>query len=120
MICERPITEEGNVDPADVPLCECLKDTIERAWPYFESEILPQMRAGKRVLIAAHGNSLRSLVMKFENLSEDEIVGLNIPTGIPLVYKFDQGLNVLEKRYIGDPAVIEEKVNKVANQGKAK
>jgi 2,3-bisphosphoglycerate-dependent phosphoglycerate mutase len=109
-----------DVDPADIPMHECLKDTIDRAWPYFESEILPQMRAGKRVLIAAHGNSLRALVMKFEKLSEEEIVELNIPTAIPIVYKFDQEMNVLEKRYIGDPAVIEEKVNKVANQGKAK
>lgn len=109
-----------DVDPADIPMCECLKDTVARTWPYFESEILPQMRAGKRVLIVAHGNSLRSLVMQFEKLSEDEIVELNIPTGIPLVYEFDQDMNVLEKRYIGDPAVIEEKVDQVANQGKAK
>ncbi|MBQ9002420.1 MAG: 2,3-diphosphoglycerate-dependent phosphoglycerate mutase [Eggerthellaceae bacterium] len=109
-----------DVDPADIPMHECLKDTIERAWPYFEDEILPQMRAGKRVLIAAHGNSLRSLVMKFDKLSEDEVVELNIPTAIPIVYTFDRDLSVLEKRYIGDPAVIDEKVNKVANQGKAK
>lgn len=101
-------------------MCECLKDTVARTWPYFESEILPQMRAGKRVLIVAHGNSLRSLVMQFEKLSEDEIVELNIPTGIPIVYEFDQDMNVLEKRYIGDPDVIEEKVDQVANQGKAK
>ena len=109
-----------DLDLADVPMCECLKDTMERTWPYFESEILPNMRAGKRVLIVAHGNSLRSLVMQFEKLSEEEIVELNIPTGIPLVYQFDQNMNVLEKRYIGDPAVIEAKVNQVANQGKAK
>ena len=107
-----------DVDPADIPMCECLKDTVARTWPYFESEILPQMRAGKRVLIAAHGNSLRSLVMQFDKLSEEEVVELNIPTGIPLVYTFDQDMNVLEKRYIGDPAVIEAKVDQVANQGK--
>lgn len=109
-----------DVDPADVPMHECLKDTVARTWPYFENEILPQMRAGKRVFIVAHGNSLRSLVMQFDKLSEDEIVELNIPTGIPLVYKFDQDMNVLEKRYIGDPADIAEKVDAVANQGKAK
>jgi len=109
-----------DVDPADVPMHECLKDTVARTWPYFEDEILPQMRAGKRVFIVAHGNSLRSLVMQFDKLSEDEIVELNIPTGIPLVYTFDKDMNVLDKRYIGDPAVIAEKVDAVANQGKAK
>ena len=109
-----------DVNPADIPMAECLKDTVARTWPYFQSDILPQMQAGKRVLISAHGNSLRSLVMQFDKLSEDEVVELNIPTGIPLVYMFDQDLNVLEKRYIGDPAVIEAKTNQVANQGKAK
>ena len=99
---------------------ECLKDNIARTWPYFEEEILPQMRAGKRVLIAAHGNSLRSLVKQFERLSDEEIIGVNIPTGVPLVYTFDQDMNVLDKHYVGDPAVIEAKINKVANQGKAK
>ena len=107
--------------PADeLPYTECLKDTIARAWPYFEDEILPQMKAGKRVLIAAHGNSLRALVKQFDKLSDDEIVGVNIPTGVPLVYEFDQDMNVLSKRYIGDAATIEAKINAVANQGKAK
>ena len=78
------------------------------------------MLAGKRVLIAAHGNSLRSLVMKFEKLTPEEILKVNIPTGVPLVYTFDQDMNVLDKHYVGDPAVIEAKINKVANQGKAK
>lgn len=109
-----------DVEPENVPMHECLKDNIARTWPYFEEEILPQMRAGKRVLIAAHGNSLRSLVKQFEGLSDEEIIGVNIPTGVPLVYTFDQDLNVLDKHYVGDPAVIEAKINKVANQGKAK
>ena len=109
-----------NVEPEYVPMHECLKDNIARTWPYFEEEILPQMRAGKRVLIAAHGNSLRSLVKQFEGLSDEEIIGVNIPTGVPLVYTFDQDMNVLDKHYVGDPAVIEAKINKVANQGKAK
>lgn len=109
-----------DVDSADIPMAECLKDNIARTWPYFEAEILPQMRAGKRVLIAAHGNSLRSLVKQFDGLSEEEIVSLNIPTGVPLVYTFDKDMNVLSKEYLGDPAVIEAKINKVANQGKAK
>ena len=107
--------------PADeLPYTECLKDTIARAWPYFEDEILPQMKAGKRVLIAAHGNSLRALVKQFDRLSDDEIVDVNIPTGVPLVYEFDKDMNVLSKRYIGDAATIEAKINAVANQGKAK
>ena len=109
-----------DVDPDCVPMHECLKDNIARTWPYFESEILPQMKAGKRILIAAHGNSLRSLVKQFDGLSDEEIIGVNIPTAVPLVYKFDADMNVLEKRYIGDPAVIAEKVDQVANQGKAK
>lgn len=109
-----------DVDPADVPMAECLKDNIARTWPYFEEVILPQMRAGKRVLIVAHGNSLRSLVMQFEGLSEEEIPALNIPTGIPLAYTFDKDLNVLSKEYLGDPEVIASKIDKVANQGKAK
>ena len=109
-----------NVDPAAIPMHECLKDNIARTWPYFEEVILPSMREGKRVIIAAHGNSLRSLVKQFEGLSDEEIVGLNIPTAVPLVYTFDQDMNVLDKRYIGDPATIEAKINKVANQGKAK
>ncbi|MGI6045333.1 MAG: 2,3-diphosphoglycerate-dependent phosphoglycerate mutase [Eggerthellaceae bacterium] len=109
-----------DVDSDEIPYAECLKDTIARAWPFFEEEILPQMKAGKRVLIAAHGNSLRALVKQFDKLSDDEIVGVNIPTGVPLVYTFDENLNVLDKRYVGDPATIEAKINKVANQGKAK
>ncbi|MDY2626566.1 MAG: 2,3-diphosphoglycerate-dependent phosphoglycerate mutase [Coriobacteriales bacterium] len=102
-----------------LPFTECLKDTIARAWPYFTDEIAPQLKAGKRVLIAAHGNSLRALVMKFDNLTPEQIVGVNIPTGVPLSYTFNQDWNVVDKHYIGDPAVIDAKINKVANQGKA-
>lgn len=107
--------------PADeLPYTECLKDCIARAWPYFEENILPDMKAGKRVLIAAHGNSLRSLVMKFEEMTPEQILKVNIPTGVPLVYTFDKDMNVLEKRYIGDPETIAAKIDAVANQGKAK
>ncbi len=102
------------------PYTECLKDTIARAWPFFEDEIRPQMLAGKRVLIAAHGNSLRSLVMKFEKLTPEEILKVNIPTGVPLVYTFDRDFNVIDKQYIGDPETIAAKIDAVANQGKAK
>lgn len=107
--------------PADeLPYTECLKDCIARAWPYFEENILPDMKAGKRVLIAAHGNSLRSLVMKFEKMTPEQILKVNIPTGVPLVYTFDKDMNVLEKRYIGDPETIAAKIDAVANQGKAR
>ena len=109
-----------DVAPDQLPYTECLKDTIARAWPYFEDEIRPQMLAGKRVLIAAHGNSLRALVMKFEKLTPEEILRVNIPTGVPLVYTFDPDFNVIGKRYIGDPAAIAAKIDAVANQGKAK
>ena len=104
----------------DLPYTECLKDTIARAWPFFEDEIRPQMLAGKRVLIAAHGNSLRSLVMKFEKLTPEEILKVNIPTGVPLVYTFDRDFYVIDKQYIGDPETIAAKIDAVANQGKAK
>ena len=109
-----------DVPPDELPLTECLKDCIARAWPYFEEEIRPQTLAGKRVLIAAHGNSLRSLVMKFEGLTPDEILKVNIPTGVPLVYTFDKNFTVLDKQYIGDPETIAAKIQAVANQGKAK
>ena len=103
-----------------LPRTECLKDCIARAWPYFQDEIAPQLKAGKRVLIAAHGNSLRSLVMMFEHLTPEEILEVNIPTAIPLSYTFDQDWNVVDKHYIGDPDVIAAKIDAVANQGKAK
>ena len=107
--------------PADeLPYTECLKDCIARAWPYFEEVIRPQMLAGKRVLIAAHGNSLRSLVMKLEGLTPEQILKVNIPTGVPLVYTFDRDLNVLDKHYIGDADTIAAKIDAVANQGKAR
>ncbi|MBY4797881.1 2,3-diphosphoglycerate-dependent phosphoglycerate mutase [Collinsella sp. AGMB00827] len=117
-----PHTQEMYRDiPSDeLPYTECLKDCIARAWPYFEDNILPEMRAGKRVLIAAHGNSLRSLVMKFEKLTPEEILEVNIPTGVPCVYTFDKNMNVLDKRYIGDADAIAAKIDAVANQGKAK
>ncbi len=109
-----------SVPREDLPYTECLKDTIARAWPYFESEIKPKMEAGERILIAAHGNSLRALVMQFEKLTPEEILEVNIPTGIPLSYTFDRDWNIVDKHYIGDPDVIAAKINAVANQGKAK
>lgn len=107
-------------DKSILPLTESLKTTIDRAVPYFESEIKPKLLDGKRILIAAHGNSLRALVKYFENLSEDEILGVNIPTGVPLVYEFEDDMTFIKKYYLGDQAAIEAKMNAVANQGKAK
>lgn len=109
-----------DVNKAELPLAESLKDTIARAVPYFEKVIKKDMEAEKRVLIAAHGNSIRALVKYFENLSPDEIMGVNIPTGVPLVYEFDQTFHVLKKQYLGDADAIAAKMASVANQGKAK
>ena len=109
-----------NVPAEELPLTECLEDTVARAYPYFEKEIKPRMLSGERVLIAAHGNSLRALVKVFENLSDDEIVGVNIPTGVPLVYEFDEDFNLVSKRYLGDEDALKAKMDAVANQGKAR
>lgn len=108
-----------NEDPLELPYCESLKDTIERVVPYFNEVIRKDMMDGKRVLIVAHGNSIRALVKHFENLSEQDIMGVNIPTGIPLVYEFDDNWNIVNKNYIGDMEQIKAKMQAVANQGKA-
>ncbi len=107
------------VDKKQLPLTESLKDTIARVIPYYESEIKPQLKAGKNVLIAAHGNSLRALVMYLENISEKDILELNLPTAVPLVYDLDETLSVKDKTFLGDPEVLAAKMKKVANQGKA-
>ena len=107
-------------EKSELPLTESLKDTIARAVPFFEKTIKPQMLEGKRILITAHGNSLRALVKYFENLSDEEIISVNIPTGVPLVYEFDKNFKVLSKRYLGDQEKINAKINAVANQGKKK
>ena len=108
------------VEKENLPLTESLKETVARAVPYYEENILPQMKAGKRVLIAAHGNSLRALVKYFDNLTEDQIMEVNIPTGIPLVYRFDDAGKVIDSFYLGDQDAIAAKMNAVASQGKAK
>ena len=109
-----------NVPAEDLPLTECLEDTVARAYPYFEQEIKPRMLAGDRVLIAAHGNSLRALVKMFDGLTDDEIVGVNIPTGVPLGYEFDENFDVISKRYLGDEDALRAKMDAVANQGRAR
>ena len=105
---------------AILPLTESLKDTIARTVPYYEQVIRPDIQSGRRVLIVAHGNSLRALVKYFEDLSEAEILEVNIPTGVPLVYEFNDNFKFLKKYYLGDESAIAEKMDKVANQGKAK
>jgi 2,3-bisphosphoglycerate-dependent phosphoglycerate mutase len=104
----------------EAPLTECLKDTVARVVPYWETTIAPTVRAGKRVLIAAHGNSLRALVKHLDGVSDEAIVKLNIPTGIPLVYELDEQLKPLKHYYLGDPAEVARRVASVAAQGKAK
>ena len=110
----------ASVDPKELPLTESLETTIERVVPYFEDVIKKDMKAGKRVIIAAHGNSLRALVKYFDNMSKDEILGVNIPTGVPLVYEFDDNFKVTKKYYLGDQEALAAKMAAVANQGKAK
>lgn len=113
--------DQYRYEPKDqMPLTESLKDTIARAVPYYQQEILPKLKEGKRVIIAAHGNSLRALVKYFDNATDEEIVGVNIPTGIPLVYKFDDNDKVIEKFYLGDQEAIKAKMDAVAKQGSAK
>ena len=107
----------SSINRDELPLCESLEDTINRVVPYFNNVIKKDMLSGKRVLIVAHGNSIRSLVKYFENLSEEEILEVNIPTGIPLVYEFDDDFRVIEKHYLGDEEEIVKKTNNVLNQG---
>lgn len=109
-----------HVNKDELPLTECLKNTVARVVPYFNDVIRKDIEAGKNVIIAAHGNSLRALVKYLENISDDEIVGVNIPTGVPLVYELDENLKVISKRYLGDQEAIKAKMEAVKNQGKAK
>ena len=109
-----------NVKDETLPLTESLEDTIARVVPYFEEVIAKDMKEGKRVLVTAHGNSIRALVKYFENLSENEILEVNIPTGIPLIYEFDNNMKVIHKEYLGDANAIAAKMNAVAKQGSKK
>ncbi len=110
----------SDLKETEVPLTECLKDTVARFVPYWEKTIATSIKSGKKVVIAAHGNSLRALVKYLDNISEDEIVGLNIPTGVPLVYELDDNLKSLKSYYLGDAEEIKKAAAAVANQGKAK
>lgn len=108
------------LDVRPFPATECLKDTVARVVPFWENEIAPKVKAGKRLIVAAHGNSLRALVKHLDGIADDAIVELNIPTGVPLVYEFDADLNVISSRYLGDAEAIKAAQEAVANQGKAK
>lgn len=105
---------------SEVPLTECLKDTVARFLPYWHKTIVPTIQAGQKVIIAAHGNSLRALVKYLDGISDQEIVGLNIPTGVPLVYELNEQLKPLQHYYLGDPEAVAKAMVAVASQGKAK
>ena len=109
----------AGVDRKDLPKAESLKDTIARFLPYWEATIAPDIRAGKRVVIAAHGNSLRALVKHLDRMSEEAVLALNIPTGIPLVYELDDSLQPLKHYYLGDPEAARKAAEAVSKQGKA-
>jgi 2,3-bisphosphoglycerate-dependent phosphoglycerate mutase len=106
--------------PAELPRTECLKDTVARVMPHWNEAIAPAIRSGKRVVVAAHGNSLRALVKSLDGVSDADIVGLNIPTGIPLVYELDASLKPLRHYYLGDPDEVARRIAAVSSQGKAK
>ena len=108
-----------NLNESELPLTEDLKTTVERVVPYWEETIAPEIKAGKKVIVAAHGNSLRALVKHLDNISDEEIVKLNIPTGIPLVYELDADLKPIKSYYLGDQEAIAKAAAAVANQGKA-
>lgn len=110
----------ADLSDAELPLTECLKDTVARVLPYWNDRIMPQIKTGKLVIIAAHGNSLRALVKHLDNISDNDIVGLNIPTGVPLIYELNQDMTPAGHRYLGDPDEIAAAVEAVASQGRAK
>jgi 2,3-bisphosphoglycerate-dependent phosphoglycerate mutase len=105
---------------SELPLTECLKDTVARVLPYWNQSIVPAMQSGQRVIVTAHGNSLRALVKHIDKISDADIVGLNIPTGVPLVYELDDAMQPLQHYYLGDADAIAKKIAAVAGQGKAK
>ena len=109
-----------DMDPADIPVAECLKDTVARFLPFWHATVVPALKSGQRVIIAAHGNSLRSLVKYLDNISDDDIIELNIPTGIPLVYELDDDLKPIRHYYLGDADAVAKAAAAVAAQAQAK
>ena len=116
---ERSDLRYAKLPPTDVPLTECLKDTVARVMPWWNDTLAPSLRAGQRVLVAAHGNSIRALVKYLDGVSDEAIVGLNIPNGIPLVYELDDDLKPIRSYYLGDAQAIAKAAAAVAAQGKA-
>ncbi len=116
---ERSDIRYAKLAPSDIPLTECLKDTVARVLPFWDGTIAPAIKQGQRIVIAAHGNSIRALVMHLDGISEKDIVGLNIPNGIPLVYELDADLKPIKRYYLGDAEAAAKAAAAVASQGKA-
>ena len=116
---ERGDLRYAKLKPEQIPLTECLKDTVQRVMPFWNEALAPAMRAGKRIVVAAHGNSIRALVKTLDNIADDDIVGVNIPNGIPLVYELDAGLKPIRHYYLGDAEAAAKAAAAVAAQGKA-
>jgi 2,3-bisphosphoglycerate-dependent phosphoglycerate mutase len=116
---ERNDVRYARLAPSQVPLTECLKDTVERVLPFWQESMGPAIKAGKRIVVAAHGNSIRALVKYLDKIGDDDIVGVNIPNGIPLVYELDAQLQPVRHYYLGDASAVAEAAAKVAAQAKA-
>jgi 2,3-bisphosphoglycerate-dependent phosphoglycerate mutase len=116
---ERGDRRYGDLSPSDVPLTECLKDTVARVLPFWTESMAPAIKAGKRIVVAAHGNSIRALVKYLDNIADHDIVGVNIPNGIPLVYELDENLKPIRHYYLGDAEAAAKAAAAVALQGKA-
>ena len=110
----------AGLEPDKIPLTECLKDTVARVMPFWTESMAPAIRSGKRILVSAHGNSLRALIKSLDGISDQDIVGLNIPNGQPLVYELDAELRPIKSYYLGDAKAIEAAMNAVASQGKSR
>lgn len=116
---QRQDIRYAKLNPNDIPLTECLKDTVARVLPFWNESIAPAIKSGQRIVIAAHGNSIRALVKYLDNIADDDIVGVNIPNGIPLVYELDADLRPIKSYYLGDEEAAKKAAAAVASQGKA-
>ncbi len=108
----------SSISPSDLPKTECLKDTINRVLPFWDNVIVPRIRRGEKVIMVSHGNTIRGLIKHIDNLSEEEIMGINIPTGLPLVYEFDEHIQPVKHYFLGDPDAAKKAAELVANQSK--